>query len=77
MYKVLRFLASVESLLGKVIAPKIAAIATQIRKKRRSSGVTDLKHESSFMTFQKSRLTLTIEYVQNWYSYVDSATPKN
>jgi hypothetical protein len=37
IYKVFRFLASVESLLGKVIAPKIPAIATQIRKKRRNS----------------------------------------
>jgi hypothetical protein len=37
MYKVFRFLASVESLLGKVKAPKIPAIATQIRKKRRNS----------------------------------------
>jgi len=73
----LRFLASVESLLGKVIAPNIPAIATQIRKKRRDLAVADLKNKSSFMTFQKPRLTLTIEYVQNWYSYFDSATPKN
>jgi hypothetical protein len=73
----LSFLASVESLLGKVIAPKIPAIATQIRKKRPNLVLADLEYESSFMTFQKPRLTLTIEYVQNWYSYFDSATPKN
>jgi hypothetical protein len=39
-------------------------------------GVADLDYEFSLDLFEKSNLKLIFGYVQNHYSYLDSATPQ-